>query len=79
MNETPKTPEIRGWRTFVQALGGILVGLVLAVWNVPGVPEVITEYARTNFVPLFIALATLIGIPSGIISLIQNRIEAANK
>ncbi len=77
--ETPKTPELRGWRTFLQALGGILVGLVLAVWNVPGVPETITSYAQSNFVPLFVSLAVTVGIPAGIISVVQNRIEAANK
>lgn len=74
MNDTPKTPAIRGWRTLFQVLAGTFVGLVLAVWNVPGVPEAITSYARENFVPLFFQLGAMIGVPAAIISWGQNKL-----
>lgn len=65
-----RTPLNKGVRTALQAIVGALVGLVLVVWAVPGVPEAVTEYAKTNAVPLLLA----IGIPSGIVAWIQNRL-----
>ena len=70
---TGKTPEQKGVRTFLQTVGGSVVGLLLAVWNVPGVPEAVTAYARTNFVPLLVTLAVLVGVPSGVIAYFQNK------
>ena len=69
-----KTPTQKGVRTFFQTLGGLLIGLVLAVWNVPGVPEAIVAYAQVNFVPLFMSLLVLVGLPSGLIAYFQNRL-----
>lgn len=69
-----KTPTQKGVRTFFQTLGGLLVGLILAVWNVPGVPEAIVAYAKTNFVALFMSLIVLVGLPSGLIAYFQNRL-----
>ena len=65
-----RTPLNKGVRTALQAIVGALVGLVLVVWAVPGVPEAVTEYAKINAVPLLLA----IGIPSGIVAWIQNRL-----
>lgn len=65
-----RTPLNKGVRTALQAIVGSLIGLVLVVWAVPGVPEAVIEYAKTNAVPLLLA----IGIPSGIVAWIQNRL-----
>ena len=71
--DNTKTPTQKGVRTFLQTLGGLLVGLIMAVWNVPGVPEAIVAYVRVNFVPLFMGLLVTVGIPSGLIAYIQNK------
>lgn len=71
-----KTAAQRGWRTLIQNVGGALVGLLLAVWNTPGVPETVVNYAQDNFVPLLLAFVGLVGVPSAIIAYIQNKLEA---
>lgn len=65
-----RTPLNKGVRTALQAIVGSLIGLVVVVWAVPGVPEAVIEYAKVNAVPLLLA----IGIPSGIVAWIQNRL-----
>lgn len=71
-----KTPAQRGWRTLGQSAAGAIVGLLLAVWNTPGVPETVTNYAQANFVPLFLTFVALVGVPSAVIAYIQNKLEA---
>lgn len=58
----------RGLKTFVQAVVGLLVGLIVTVWAVPGVPHAVIGYLQTHVVEL----ALLVGIPSGVTSLIWN-------
>lgn len=65
-----RTPLNKGVRTALQAIVGALIGLVLVVWAVPGVPEAVIEYAKTNLVPLLL----VIGIPSGFVAWLQNRL-----
>lgn len=65
-----RTPLNKGVRTALQAIVGALIGLVVAVWAVPGVPEVVVAYLRDNFVPLLL----VIGIPSGFVAWLQNRL-----
>lgn len=72
--QEPKTPVVKGVRTFFQTLLGLLVGLVLTVWNVPGVPDAVNAYVQANFVPLFVGLLVFVGLPSGIIAWLQNRL-----
>lgn len=62
----------RGIRTFLQALIGFVVGLFLAVWAVPGVPDAVTNYVTGNIGGLF----ALVGIPAalaGLVGYIWNR------
>jgi len=63
-----RTPLNKGVRTALQAIVGAFVGLVLVVWAVPGVPEAVVEYLKSNAVPVLLA----IGIPSGIVAWVQN-------
>lgn len=58
----------RGLRTALQAIIGAFVGLFLAIWAVPGVPEAVTKYISDN---LAIVLLT-VGVPSGVASYIWN-------
>lgn len=77
MEVTPqKTPAQRGWRTLGQGIGGAIVGLLLAVWNVPGVPEAVVNYAQANFLPLLLTFVALVGVPSALIAYVQNKLEA---
>lgn len=77
MEVTPqKTPAQRGWRTLIQGLGGAVVGLFAAVWNVPGVPDAVVGYAQKNFVPLLVTFIGLVGVPTALISYVQNKLEA---
>ena len=64
------TPTGKGIRTGLQAVIGSLIGLVAVVWAVPGVPEAVVEYAKSNWLPLLLT----VGIPSGLVAWFQNRI-----
>ncbi|WP_146082358.1 hypothetical protein [Rathayibacter sp. AY1C5] len=68
---TKNTPAGKGIRTAIQAIGGALVGLVAVVWAVPGVPEAVTSFLVDNTIPLLLA----VGIPSGLIAFLQNKVE----
>jgi hypothetical protein len=65
-----KTPVVKGVRTAFQAMVGSVVGLVVVVWAVPGVPEAVTGYLTTNWLPILLT----IGVPSGLVAFIQNRL-----
>lgn len=64
------TPAGKGVRTALQAIVGSLIGLVAVVWAVPGVPEAVAEYLKSNAVPLLL----VIGVPSGLVAWVQNRL-----
>ena len=74
MSPEPKTPVVKGVRTFFQTIAGLFVGLVAAVWSVPGVPEAVTAYVHANFVQLLIGTAVFVGLPAGLIAWLQNRL-----
>lgn len=63
-------PSVKGIRTALQAVVGSLIGLVVVVWAVPGVPEAVIEYAKTNWLPILLS----IGIPSGLVAWVQNKL-----
>ncbi len=58
----------RAIKTFLQALIGFAIGLVLVVWAVPGVPEAVVQYVQNNFVQVLLTA----GIPAGITSFVWN-------
>jgi hypothetical protein len=67
------SPSVRGTRTFLQTLIGLLVGLALAIWHVPGVPGAIHSYVIGNEASVFATLTLLVGLPAGIVSWIHNK------
>jgi hypothetical protein len=50
----------RGIRTFLQAV----IGTVIAIWSVPGVPEVVGKNLLSSIVA--------IGVPTGLVSFVWN-------
>lgn len=62
------TALIRGVRTAIQAVIGFVTGLVVVVWNVPGVPEAVVSYTSNNIVQL----AAAFGISSGLAAFVWN-------
>lgn len=74
MEPTPRTPTVKGVRTFFQTIVGLVVGLVAAVWQVPGVPAAVHAYVVANFVPLLIGLIAFVGLPAGVMAWLQNRL-----
>ncbi len=58
----------RGIKTALQAVVGSLVGLVVTVWAVPGVPEAVFDYVQKNLVQILL----MVGIPSGVASFVWN-------
>lgn len=58
----------RGLKTAVQAIIGFLFGLVVVVWNVPGVPQAVIKYTQENIWGVLL----LVGIPSGLVSIAWN-------
>lgn len=61
----------RGVRTFIQAVLGFIIGLVAAVWAVPGVSDAAFKYVTENLTNFLV----LIGFPTvatGVVSWIWN-------
>lgn len=58
----------RGIKTAVQAIIGSIVGLLVTVWGVPGVPDAVLDFLQKNW----LQLALLVGLPSGATSFIWN-------
>lgn len=68
MNLNSDTAVMRGVRTGLQAIIGLLAGLVAVVWAVPGVPQAVQTYLGNNVVQLALG----VGIPAGIAGFIWN-------
>lgn len=64
------TPVAKGIRTALQAIVGVIIGLVAVVWAVPGVPEAVIAYIRDNLFEILL----LVGLPSGVLSYTQNKL-----
>lgn len=68
---TTQSPLVKGIRTAIQAIIGILVGYVVFIWAVPGVPAATIQYVSSNIVPLLVTA----GLPSGLVAFAWNYIE----
>lgn len=65
---TSNEPFAKGVRTVVQAVLGLVTGLALTVWGVPGVPEAVTKYLTENALQLL----SVAGLSAGLISWVWN-------
>lgn len=72
MLPTKDSATSRGIKTAVQAIIGLIVGLLVTVWAVPGVPHVVINYIQSNFIQVLLS----VGIPSGLASWIWNAFRA---
>lgn len=61
----------RGLKTFVQSIVGFLVGLIVTVYAVPGVPTAVIAYTQAHLLELLL----IVGVPSGLISLLWNLVR----
>ena len=67
------TPEGKGLRTLYQAAIGTVVAFLSGLWALPGVPEYVTDFARTEGLSFLLFLAAFVGIPAGLIAYFQNK------
>lgn len=57
---TNESATAKALRTALSALGGFAIGLVVVIWQVPGVPDAISVYVSKHAVELLLSF----GIPS---------------
>lgn len=62
----------RGIKTFIQAVGGFIVGLVVTVWAVPGVPQAVINYVQQNAAQVLLTIGLPVAVSTGVISFIWN-------
>lgn len=71
---TNNTATYKGVRTSLQAFIAFVVGLILVIWNTPGVPQNVEAYLR----PYEVNVLVWIGIPtvfvSGLIAYVGGKI-----
>lgn len=71
---TNNTASYKGVRTSLQAFAAFVVGLILVIWNTPGVPQNVTNYIR----PYEMSFLLWLGVPtvfvSGLIAYITGKI-----
>ncbi len=58
----------RALKTAVQAAAGFVIGLIITVWAVPGVPDAVADYVQKNIGQALL----LVGVPAGLTSLVWN-------
>lgn len=68
-----ETPEGKSARTVVQAAFGVVTAFFAGLWALPGVPEYVTEFAKTEGVGFLFYLLAFVGIPAGILAFFMNR------
>lgn len=61
----------RGVKTAVQAIIGFFFGLVVVVWNVPGVPGAVIDYTKQNIGQILM----MGGLSAGFTSLVWNMLR----
>lgn len=69
------TALIRGVKTLVQSMIGFLIGLIVTIWAVPGVPQAVYAYLSQHLFEIML----MIGIPSGLASFIWNALRPSVK
>lgn len=67
------TPQGKGIRTGYQAVAATVVAYLYGLWNLPGVSEYTTEFLQKQGIGLLFNLATLVGVPAGLIAYFQNK------
>ena len=61
--------KVRGVRTALQAIGSVLIGLVVTVWSVEGVPQAVFNYLSNQAILFF----GTTGVAGFVIGYLMNR------
>lgn len=72
LGQVNDTALVRGVRTFLQAILTFLGGLVVAVWNVPGVPEAVHTYVTSQGPGLLFTIGLPLALGTGAVSFLWN-------
>lgn len=70
---TQESTTGRGLKTVAQAIIGFVAGLILAIWAVPGVPEVIKTYLQTHLMEVILTVGIPTALSSGVTSFVWNK------
>lgn len=73
------TPEGKGIRTAVQAIGGALVTYVVGLFAIPEVKAYTTTFVQTEGVTLLLVVLGLLGVGAGVVAFVQNWLENRSK
>jgi len=69
---TKDSATARGIKTALQALVTFLVGLVIVVFNVPGVTDAIVMYSKQHFIEVVVAFGVPFSVGTGLTSFLYN-------
>lgn len=72
------TPKAKGVRTAIQTIGGALVTYLTGLIALPAVRDYTDTFVRTQGVAALVIVLAALGVSTGIISFIQNRVEDRN-
>lgn len=72
------TASAKGVRSFIQAVPGFFLGLVVTVWAVPGVREAVVAYVQNEGLALLALLFSGAAF-TGLFSFFQNKVEDRNR
>lgn len=64
------TATRNSFEVFLKAGVGFIVGLVLAIWAVPGVPDAITAYLLDNWMQVALTVGLPSALGTGLVNLI---------
>lgn len=64
------TATRNSFEVFLKALGGLVVGLLVTVWGVPGVPQAITQYLQDNWMQVILSVGIPSALGTGLINLV---------
>jgi small basic protein len=62
----------RAIKTMAQAIVGFIIGLVVVVWNVPGVPDAIKAYTQVHLVDALLTIGVPIAVSTGAFAFVWN-------
>lgn len=62
----------RGLKTALQAIIGFVIGLSIAVYQVPGVPEIISSYIQKHSLDVVLNIGVPTALASGLVSFVWN-------
>ncbi len=68
------TPQAKGIRTAVQAIAGTVVAFVTGLLALPEVQTYVNEFVKNEGYTLVVTLLAMVGVSSGIIAFLQNKI-----